>query len=426
MSSKPCSSAPVPPASSKIKLAALSGTPDYQQLKKGVFTSVQLTSDTGDTSQHLFRLLSRSGKTTGHYACSWNVRDAQGNIRSIDFKHDASSWSVVSLSSDHIMQDEFQVNNVLITEPTSELYSAKIKERQNWSNHNVHNEVTDKGQPFMTVRWVITNKGDPRNPTVKAWLVAHGFQEIQEFHKDSPTHTKECVCLALSLIASMGWSLKSRDIKSAFLQGETIDHTIYITPPPEAGSDKLWRLNNCIYGLTDAPRCFYLRLREVLEASNVQASTLDERLFFALDKDNQFMGILACHVDDLLYGGNIQFHDLVINSLHDKLVFGSENASTFTYIGMHVLQHPDKGISLDQSSFMDSITLLPKVVLSPKKRLPNSVLPLVSLTGWQQCPSHKLASKSAKQANTRMKSGHRSVNQISKTFWKDSVSNLSF
>ena len=118
------------------------------------------------------------------------------------------------------------------------------------------------------------------------------------------------------------------------------------------------------------------------------------------------MGILACHVDDLLYGGKMQFYDLVINSLRDKLVFGSENASTFTYIGMHVLQHPDKSISLDQSSFMDSITpiaippdiaLPTKVVLSPKKRLPNSILPTVSLTGWQQCPSHKLASKSVRQ-----------------------------
>ena len=145
-------------------------------------------------------------------------------------------------------------------------------------------------------------------------------------------------------------------MKSAFLQGETNDCTIYIKPPPEAGSDKLWRLNKGIYGLADTPRCFYLRLREALEASNVQASTLDEGLFFALDKDNQLMGILACHVDDLLYGGNMQFYDLVINSLHDKLVFGSENASTFTYIGMHVLQHPNKRISLDQSSFMDSIT----------------------------------------------------------------------
>ena len=188
----------------------------------------------------------------------------------------------------------------------------------------------------------------PPSPTVKAQLVAHGFQETQEFRKYTPTCTKECVHLALSLIASMGWSLKSLDIKSAFLPGETIDRTIYIKPPPEAGSYKLWRLNKCINGLADAPRCFYLWLREVLEVSNVQASIVDKGLFFALDEDNQLMGILAC-LDDLLYGGSMQFYDLIINSLRDKLVFGSENASTFTYIGMHVLQHPDKSISLDQS-----------------------------------------------------------------------------
>ena len=97
----------------------------------------------------------------------------------------------------------------------------------------------------MTVCWVITKKDDSSNLMVKAWLVAHGFQETQEFCKDSSTCAKES-------------------------------------------------------------------------------------LFFALDQDNQLMGILACHVDDLLYDETMPFNNFVINSLPAKFEFGTEKACVFT------------------------------------------------------------------------------------------------
>ena len=106
----------------------------------------------------------------------------------------------------------------------------------------------------------------------------------------------------------MSWRLMSLDIKTAFLQGQSIDRTIYIKPPPEANTNMLWRLNKCIYGLADAPRCFYLHLREVLNESGASASQLDEALFFVHDKNGHLIGVIACHVDDLLYGGTSQFH----------------------------------------------------------------------------------------------------------------------
>ena len=85
----------------------------------------------------------------------------------------------------------------------------------------------------------------------------------------------------LALIASKAWILQSLDIKTAFLQGESIDRTIFNYPPPEAGTDKLWRLRKCIYGLADAPHCFCLGLRDALSSLHVQPSPLDEDLFFA-------------------------------------------------------------------------------------------------------------------------------------------------
>ena len=94
-------------------------------------------------------------------------------------------------------------------------------------------------------------------PVVKARLVAHGFQETQDFRKDSPTCTRESIRLALSVIASKAWTLQSLDLKTALLQGQTIDHIVYLLPPPEAETECLWQLRKCIYGLAYAPCCFY-------------------------------------------------------------------------------------------------------------------------------------------------------------------------
>ena len=51
----------------------------------------------------------------------------------------------------------------------------------------------------------------------------------------------------------MKWNLESIDIKAAFLQGSKIDCTIFIKPPTEAKTNKLWELQKCVYGLADAP-----------------------------------------------------------------------------------------------------------------------------------------------------------------------------
>ena len=147
-------------------------------------------------------------------------------------------------------------------------------------------------------------------PSLEASLVAHGFQKTQEYQKDSPTCSRESIRLVLALIASKSWMLQPLDIKTAFLQGESIDRTIFIYTPPKVGTDKLWHLCRCICGLADVPCCFYLCLRDVLSSLGVQPSPiLDEGLFFAHCPETKMItDVIACHIDDLLYGGTEHFH----------------------------------------------------------------------------------------------------------------------
>ena len=58
-------------------------------------------------------------------------------------------------------------------------------------------------------------------------------------------------------------------MKSAFLQGQPIKREMFIKPPKEAGTDKLQKLLITVYGLCDAPRPWYLRIKEVFKKSDM-------------------------------------------------------------------------------------------------------------------------------------------------------------
>ena len=93
-----------------------------------------------------------------------------------------------------------------------------------------------------------------------------------------------------------------------------------ILPPVEADTNKDWRLLKTVYGLTDASRTSYLKVRGALLKTGVEVSMYDEAVFFLHDSDN-LGGMLCCHVDDFFWGGNKSFIKKVIKPLKDKFFY---------------------------------------------------------------------------------------------------------
>ena len=73
-------------------------------------------------------------------------------------------------------------------------------------------------------------------------------------------------------------------------------------PPKEANTNKLWLLVKCAYGLADAPRCWYLRIREELINLGAYASKLDNGIFIFKLHGNLF-GLIVLYVDDIMWSG---------------------------------------------------------------------------------------------------------------------------
>ena len=70
--------------------------------------------------------------------------------------------------------------------------------------------------------------------------------------------------LLLTIVLFEGWTTRQVDYTNAFAQAE-LEHTVYVEPPPgfaiKSGKDKVLLLKTSLYGLADAPRNFYQKLR---------------------------------------------------------------------------------------------------------------------------------------------------------------------
>ena len=301
-------------------------------------------------------VISRGGKSTGKNRAWFNVLD-KGSIelKSVNFESVAQWQPVLNPPQS---ATEAEVNAVFV--PTSRhmehnVYSAKLRELDNWKKFSVYDEVTDHGQSFMTTRWVVTEKRqETEPPVIKARLVARGFEENNSVQSDSPTATKETLRIFLTIASSFEWQCHTIDIKAAFLQGLNIEREIHLKPPVEADSDgKLWKLNKCVYGLTDASRTWYFRVKEELLSNGCQQSTIDPAFFYWY-YDNKLSGVFMIHVDDFIWAGIPQFESSIINQLRLTFEIGKQFHDDFKYIGLNIKQEGNC-IIMDQYDYIDEL-----------------------------------------------------------------------
>lgn len=85
---------------------------------------------------------------------------------------------------------------------------------------------------------------------MKARLVARGFEEEDMIQWDSHTASKAAIRTLLTIEAHKQLTIKTTDIKSAFLQGKKLSRDFYLRPPidSEVSEGIIWKLRHCLYG----------------------------------------------------------------------------------------------------------------------------------------------------------------------------------
>ena len=85
-----------------------------------------------------------------------------------------------------------------------------------------------------------------------------------------------------------------------------------------------------------------------------EKSQLQILLCFTGEIFNQVIGLVAVHVDDFIWCGNIEFENTVINDLRRTFLVGKEETKCFQYLGVQLKQSL-MGISMDQYHYINSL-----------------------------------------------------------------------
>ena len=297
------------------------------------------------------KILSKAGKTsTGnwHYM---NIKEDEEEGKCCSFKN--ASWKPLT-DQNSVHEEEPTSNEVFygLCDPVFD--HAKLEEIEKWKTFKTFESVPDNGEKAITTRWVCTRKIKGDKVVYKARLVARGFEEDHKLlQTDSPTCAKESLRTLLTVISSNSWKLHSLDVKSAFLQGSPMERTVLIRPPKEANSKCLWKMLRCPYGLADAGRQWYKRLKDELLQIGMSSCKLDHA-FFMFFNEGKLAGLLACHVDDIIFGGNQQFHKQVVDQLRSTFVIGLEEDTCLKYLGLTIKQD-SYGISVSTEAYGKSL-----------------------------------------------------------------------
>ncbi|GJY47841.1 putative ribonuclease H-like domain-containing protein [Tanacetum coccineum] len=192
----------------------------------------------------------------------------------------------------------------------------------------------------------------------KARLVTQGYTQEEGINYDevfAPVAKIEAIRLFLAYASFMGFIVYHMDVKSAFLYG-TIEEEVYMCQPPGFEdlqfSDKVYKVEQALYGLHQAPRAWYETLSTYLIENGFRRGTIDKTLFIKKDKGDILL--VQVYVDDIIFGSTKKsLCDEFEGLMHKRFQMSSMGELTF-FLGLQVQQKKD-GIFISQDKYVADI-----------------------------------------------------------------------
>ena len=114
-------------------------------------------------------------------------------------------------------------------------------------------------------------------------------------------------------------------------------------PPPDVRKKRpgiIWTLNKCLYGLNDASRNFYYRVRPLLIKDGFKIAGEDEAFFYK-NVGGKLVGQVAVHVDDFIIAGTDEFNEHMIKMIEGQLKVSTLERGRFRFTGVDIEERPD-------------------------------------------------------------------------------------
>lgn len=231
---------------------------------------------------------------------------------------------------------------------------------------------------------VVTAQGDRK---AKARVVLIGFRHPDLVKRNnitgrpvlktsSPTLSRLGKHILLQAMALDQHTMESADAKSAFLQADNLEEErmIWTKAVPEIAyalgvKPGTWlRVLGAIYGLTNAPRIFWLDADRKLKEIGAYSNPMDRCLWYVKDSEGNICGRLGSQVDDFLFGGDMNNPAwLSFREKFKKLYRWSPwQSGEFEFSGCKLTQTMTFSIHVSQEDFCNG--LRPVVIENEKQR----------------------------------------------------------
>eukprot|EP00435_Cladocopium_sp_Y103_P046245 s856_g13.t1 len=200
------------------------------------------------------------------------------------------------------------------------LRESRNKEWNSWKKYQAVRQFACY-KPIPT-RWADLGKNEKLRATnkdveekLKSRLVMRGDLEEGSFRGNCPTVSTLGLHLLVSNTALRGLFLKSGDISAAFLQGAPLTRIVILRAPAEGvpGDDfETQEMDTgaymiaamAIYGARDAPRGFWLSLKDEVVSQPEVHEVTGEPALYAVTANGHLHGYKATHVEDVLWNSD--------------------------------------------------------------------------------------------------------------------------
>ena len=144
-----------------------------------------------------------------------------------------------------------------------------------------------------------------RAPGQRVVVLGYSDPSLLERDTSSPALTRTSKMPAPNYAVSRRWRIMAGDVRTAFLQAKSQDrvHPLLARPLPELASafnlkpSQMLELLGSAYGLTSAPREWYMDLSATLRRLGAVVCKTDACLWKLQCSSGEVVGVLGIHVD---------------------------------------------------------------------------------------------------------------------------------
>ena len=109
-----------------------------------------------------------------------------------------------------------------------------------------------------------------------------------------------------------------------------------------------------LYGLNDASRKFWLRVKELFAELGLQRLEGDEAIYYRKDKNGDLEGMVSTCVDDFDLAGTESFVDMVTERVSTVLDVSKVEDDKFRYTGIDI-KKVKNGIEISMDEYAESL-----------------------------------------------------------------------